>query len=106
LQGRGMGRILQALRITKGRRTAYDDLMLQLHDLAKTDEAYQATALRELIRFPAGATWIVLTDATVHAAVRGRYAFEQTFFLPIEAMADPDAAPLCILERMTGRRLV
>ncbi len=31
---------------------------------------------------------------------------EQTFFLPVEAMARPDRAPLGILERLQQRALV
>jgi hypothetical protein len=31
---------------------------------------------------------------------------EQTFFLPVKAMAQPDCAPLGILERLKGRALV
>ena len=33
--------LLEQLRITKTRRTAYDDLMLKLHDGAKLDATYQ-----------------------------------------------------------------
>ncbi len=97
---------LSRLGITRGRRTAYDALMLGLHDAAKLDEAYQRTAPRREAAFPAGASWIVYTDSVVHAAIRGRFVLEQTFHPPLEAMAAPDAAPARILERMTGRRLV
>jgi hypothetical protein len=99
------GWLLQALGLTKGRRTPYDALMLGLHDAAKADDAYQAEAPRRTLRFPPGTTWLVFTDAAPHAALGGRFAFEQTFLLPIEAMADPDESPLRVLERMTGRRL-
>jgi hypothetical protein len=97
---------LQAAGITKGRRTAYDALMLALHDAAKADDGYQADAPRKTLVFPPGRTWLAFTDAVPHAALQGRFALEQTFFLPIEAMDDPEASPLRILERMTGRRLV
>lgn len=102
----GMGAILQALRVTKGRRSAYDHLMLQLHDAAKEHDEYQAHGPRWAADFPAGATWMCFTDSVVHAALGGRYAFEQTFYLPVSAMGDPAASPLRILEAMTGRRLV
>jgi hypothetical protein len=100
------GALLQRLGITKGRRTAYDQLMLQLHDQAKDSDAYQASAPHWDVSFPPGATWLVFTDAVVHAALGGRYAFEQTFYLPIEAMEDQAASPLRTLERLTGRALV
>ena len=101
----GSGMLLQRLGLTKGRRTAYDQLMLQLHDRAKEDEAWQASAPRQQVRFAAGSSWIVFTDATLHAALTGQHALEQTFLLPLEAMAAPDQAPLRVLERMTGRAL-
>ena len=104
-QAPGSGMLLQRLGLTKGRRTAYDGLMLQLHDRGKQDEAWQASAPRQQVGFTAGSSWIVFTDATLHAALEGQHALEQTFLLPVEAMAEPDLAPLKVLERMTGRRL-
>jgi hypothetical protein len=79
--------------------------MLALHDGAKLDAAYQRSAPRRELAFPPGATWIVYTDSTVHAAIAGRFALEQTFYLPLAAMAVPQAAPARILERLTGRKL-
>lgn len=101
----GTAALLKALGVTKGRRTAYDRLMLQLHDRAKADEAYQREARRDEILFPAGSTWIVFTDLVPHAAIAGQHALEQTFYLPVSAMRDADLAPLRILERLTGRLL-
>ncbi|MFI4973709.1 MAG: Kdo hydroxylase family protein [Caulobacterales bacterium] len=102
----GEGGVLQALRITKGRRTAYDQLMLQLHDLSKLDAAYQAWAPRRHVSFAPGATWVVFTDQVPHAALKGQYALEQTFYVPLEALAQPEVSPLRVLERLSGRRLV
>jgi 3-deoxy-D-manno-octulosonic acid hydroxylase-like protein len=102
----GAAALLQTLGLTKGRRTPYDHLMLQLHDLSKEDDAYQANAPHQDVSFPPGATWMVFTDAVVHAALGGRYAFEQTFYVPVSAMVDPPASPLRTLERLTGKALV
>jgi hypothetical protein len=102
----GEGWLLQALGLTKARRTDYDQLMLGIHDAAKASEAYQREAPRETLHFPPGATWILFTDAAPHAALSGCHALEQTFFLPIAAMQAPDTSPLRILETMTGRSLV
>jgi len=96
----------QALGLTRGRRTAYDSVMLALHDLSKADAGYQRAAPRTRMALPAGSSWIVFTDAAVHAAVAGRCALEQTFYLPVEAMAEPERSPLRILERRLGRPLV
>ena len=102
----GSAALMKALRLTRGRRTAYDHAMLRLHDLAKDDGVYQETAIKRRVSFPAGTTWLVFTDATLHAALEGRNVLEQTFLLPSGAMSDPAMAPLKILERLTGRTLV
>jgi hypothetical protein len=91
--------------VTRERRTPYDSVMLALHDAAKLDADYQRHAPRRVVEFPPGTTWIAFTDALVHAAVRGAYALEQTFYLPLSVMAAPEMAPARILERLTGRTL-
>ena len=102
----GAAAAMQVLKLTKGRRTAYDHAMLRLHDLAKEDGVYQETAIRRRIDFDSGTTWMVFTDATLHAALEGRNVLEQTFLLPCGAMVDPAMSPLKILERLTGRELL
>ncbi|MBV9756624.1 MAG: Kdo hydroxylase family protein [Alphaproteobacteria bacterium] len=102
----GSAWLLERLGITKGRRSAYDRIMLRLHDAGKRDEHYQRSAPRTPLAFPPGSTWIVYTDQVLHAALAGRFAFEQTFHLPVAAMAHPEQAPLRVLERLTGRALV
>ena len=101
----GSGFVLQGLGLTKGRRSAYDEMMLSLHDQAKLDETYQAEAPKTPIAFPAGATWLCFTDQVVHAALSGHSALEQTFHLPVEALAWPERSPLRVLENLTGRAL-
>jgi len=91
--------------ITKGRRSAYDHYMLGLHDGAKLDAIYQATAPRAEVQFPAGATWLCFTDQVLHAALSGHGALEQTFYLPVEVMVRPETAPLRVLEEIKGRKL-
>ncbi len=97
---------MQRLGLTKGRRTPYDHAMLALHDLAKLDEDYQRTAPRREAAYAAGATWVVFTDAALHAAMAGQHCLEQTFLLPVAAMADEAKSPLRVLERVMGKRLV
>lgn len=98
--------LLQTVGITKRRRTDYDHLMLQLHDLAKADLDYQRTCPQRTVEFAPGTTWICFSDQVMHAAMSGQFMFEQTYRLPLSAMADADATPLSILERLTGRTLV
>jgi hypothetical protein len=95
----GAAHFLRLLRITKSFRTAYDHYMLQLHDRMKQDEQYQQQALHEEISFPEGSTWIVQTDQVSHAALKGQYVLEQTFYLPVQAMLDPQRSPLHILQK-------
>ncbi len=100
----GSAALLRALRVTRSRRSPYDHYMLRLHDLAKADERYQAHSPRREIAF-GPCVWMVFTDQVAHAALAGRNALEQTFYLPAEAQLHPELSPLRQLERMTGRRL-
>jgi len=101
----GVGAALRLLRLTKTRRSAYDALMLQLHDRMKEDTAYQQSAPQSTYDFPAGSAWVAFTDQVSHAAMAGQYQLEQTFLLPVGAMLDPGRAPLRVLERLMGRPL-
>lgn len=101
----GEAALLRALRITKSRRTAYDALMLQLHDLMKRDEAYQRETEQTTWAFAPGTAWIAFTDTVSHAAIAGQYQFEQTLLVPVDAMNEPQRAPLRVLERALGRSL-
>lgn len=98
--------IMAGTGLTRGRRSRYDQAMLELHDFAKLDEAFQAQTPRTRIDLPAGATWIVFSDSVLHAALAGQHLMEQTFLLPIAAMAEPDLSPLATLRRLTGRALI
>jgi len=102
---RGSALALNLLGITKSRRSDYDHYMLRLHDRMKSDLVYQKQADQQLYEFAGGTTWIVFTDHVSHAAMSGRFALEQTFYLPVDSMLDPSQSPLQILERVLGRRL-
>ncbi|MFM9915017.1 MAG: Kdo hydroxylase family protein [Rhizobacter sp.] len=102
----GSCELLHLLGITKGRRTAYDHFMLQLHDRMKADTKYQTEVEQSTHEFPSGQTWLVYTDQVSHAAMAGQYAFEQTFYLPVAGMAEPARSPLRVLERLMRRELV
>ena len=97
---------LSAIGVTKGSRSAYDSVMLGLHDGAKRDDDYQKRSAQIEVPFPPGATWICFTDQVMHAALAGQYVLEQTFHLDVEAMARPELSPLKVLERLRGRALV
>ncbi|HWW86840.1 MAG TPA: Kdo hydroxylase family protein [Vicinamibacterales bacterium] len=101
----GSGLLLSLLRITKTARSAYDALMLQLHDRMKADERFQKESRQTVVDFPTGSSWVAFTDQVSHAAMSGQYQLEQTFMLPVDAMRDQSRSPLRILERLMGRRL-
>lgn len=101
----GSAWLLEKLHITKGRRSAYDHVMLSLHDKAKLDDDYQRTTARTHIEFPAHSTWMVFSDRVMHAALAGQFLLEQTFYLPVAAMQDERYAPLRILESIYRREL-
>jgi hypothetical protein len=90
---------------TRGVRSAYDNLMLGLHDNAKLDMDYQRSTPKTEVKFPPGTTWLCYTDQVMHAALSGQFVLEQTFHLDIDAMAEPARAPIRVLEKMTGRVL-
>ncbi len=102
----GSAALLRILKMTKSRRAPYDHYMLELHNRMKADERYQREAPQEILRFPPGSTWIAQTDQVSHAAMSGQYLLEQTFSLPVCAMQNEALAPLRVLERLLGRRLV
>ncbi len=102
----GAGWLMHKLGITKRPRSAYDHLMLQLHDLAKSDLDYQKACPQRAVDFMPGTTWICFSDQVMHAAMSGQFMFEQTYRLPLALIADPEASPLRVLERLTDRRLV
>jgi hypothetical protein len=101
----GSAALLRALRITKSRRSAYDALMLQLHDRMKEDADFQLSP-QTAVDFPAGTTWMAFTDQVSHAAMSGQYQLEQTFYLAVDAMTDQSRSPLRVLERLKERPLV
>ena len=102
----GSGYLLALVRVTKSPRSAYDALMLQLHDRMKGDDDFQGTSPQSAFDFPAGSTWMAFTDEVSHAATAGQYQLEQTFLLPVGAMQNPQRSPLRVLEKLKGRRLV
>jgi len=98
--------VLALLHVTKGVRSEYDHLMLELHDRAKADVDYQRQCPQQVVRFAPGTTWLCLSDQVMHAAVSGQFMLEQTIHLPVSALYDPKSSPLAILERLCGRTLV
>ena len=102
----GSAALMRALHITKSRRSPYDHYMLQLHDRMKADLDYQQKVPQTVREFQPGSSWICYTDQVSHAAMRGQFALEQTYPLPVASMATPANSPLGILQRQLGRPLL
>lgn len=98
--------LLERLGITKCKRSDYDHFMLQIHDRMKCDIQYQQQVKKTPIAFPVGSSWLVFTDSVSHAALKGRQLLEQTFYLPYQAMLDPQLAPQAILEQLANKPLL
>ncbi len=101
----GKSWLLEKLGLTRGKRSAYDEMMLSLHDAAKRDAAYQKNSPQISLVFPPGTSWLVYTDQVLHAALKGEFALEQTFHFDVAQMGEPDQAPIRVLERITGKQL-
>ncbi len=102
----GSAALLRALRVTKSRRSDYDHYMLQLHDRVKADLNYQRVAPQQAVDFAPGTTWVVFSDQVLHAAMSGQYMLEHTCYLLPQHLQQPSTAPVAVLERLVGRRLL
>ena len=101
----GSAWLLEKAGITKRRRTEYDHVMLQLHDRAKADAAFQRDSPQARVVFAPGTTWVVFSDQVLHAAMGGQHMLEQTFYLDVADQQRPQASPSSTLERLLGREL-
>lgn len=87
-------------------RSRYDEYMLYLHDWLKENDDFQKNSPKFELKFAPGCFWMVYTDGVPHAVMSGQYALEQTFIIPAQALVSPDAAPVRVLELVTGQRMV
>jgi len=101
----GSAWLMERTGITKRRRTEYDHVMLQLHDRAKSDAAFQQRSPQARLEFAPGTTWVVFSDQVLHAAMGGQHMLEQTFYLDVAHQRDPATSPRGTLERLLGREL-
>ena len=102
----GLKKGLTRLALPVPDRAPYDRFMLHFHDWLKENSEFQKQAEgKERLEFPPMATWLVFTDGVPHAALSGQFAIEQTFIIPLEALVTPEAAPIRVLERISGRTM-
>lgn len=106
-------RVLEGLKKGLGRlalpvpdRAPYDRFMLHFHDWLKENSEFQKQPEgKERLEFPPMTTWLVFTDGVPHAVLSGQFAIEQTFIIPLGALVAPEAAPIRVLERISGRTM-
>lgn len=87
-------------------RSPYDRFMLHFHEYLKRNADFQGNCAKYAFEFPPGSTWLTFTDLVPHSVHSGQHALEQTFIVARESMADPDRAPVAVLERLCGKQLV
>lgn len=102
---RGATRVLHKAGIPVVDRSPYDAFMLHFHDWLKGNREYQEKCPKYTFGLPPGSTWLVFTDLVPHAVLGGRLALEQTVIVSRKSLADREAAPASILEKMAGRTL-
>jgi hypothetical protein len=85
-----------------GPRSPYDAFMLRLHDFLKANDDFQEHCPKRYWNFQPGSAWLVMTDSASHAALRGRFAIEHSYFIAQQTLALPAESPLALLERACG----
>ncbi|GIW82414.1 MAG: hypothetical protein KatS3mg105_4221 [Gemmatales bacterium] len=86
--------------------TPYDEFMLKLHHFLKSNDEFQERSFKRYWQFPPGSAWLVMTDAVCHAALRGRYALEHSYFISPQTLALPELSPAALLQHAVGARVV
>ncbi len=87
-------------------RAPYDEYMLFLHDWLKENTDFQTSSPKWELQFAPGSCWMVYTDGVPHAVMSGRYALEQTFIVPAQALVSPEVAPVNVLHKIAGMEAI
>ncbi len=99
-------RLLKRFGLPVVSRSAYDRFMLNFHEYLKRNADFQANCAKYKFAFPPGSTWLTFTDVLPHSVHSGQHALEQTFIIERRSMANPDKAPVAVLERLCGKPLL
>ncbi len=98
-------RILKGLGLPVAPRSPYDRFMLHFHEYLKRNSDFQENCPKYTFNFPPGSTWLTFTDVLPHSVHSGQHALEQTFIVARHSLANPEHAPVAVLERLAGRPL-
>src|SRR5207245_10467332 len=86
----------------RAQRSLYDSFMLRFHDYLKANDEFQEHGPKRFWSFAPGSAWLVFTDVASHAALRGRFALEHSYFVAPETLSLPELSPPALLERACG----
>jgi hypothetical protein len=92
-------RLLSLFRPGRPPRSLYDSFMLRFHDFLKANDRFQEKTPKKFWKFPPGSAWLVMTDTASHAALRGRFALEHSYFIAPRTLVLPEEAPAALLLR-------
>jgi hypothetical protein len=87
---------------SRRRRTVYDSFMLRFHDFLKANDDFQERSPKRFWNFQPGSAWLVFTDTASHAALRGRFALEHSYFIAPPSLVLPEESPPVLLARACG----
>lgn len=99
-------RVLRNLGLPVVPRSGYDRFMLHFHEYLKRNTDFQQNSKKYSYNFPPGALWLTFTDVVPHSVLSGQHALEQTFIIARSSMANPERAPVAILERLCGQQML
>jgi hypothetical protein len=94
-------RLLGLVHSRRTPRNSYDQYMLRFHQFLKANEDFQEQCRKRFWSFPPSSAWLVFTDTVSHAVLRGRFALEHSFFVPLASLRYPELSPAHILEGRT-----
>jgi len=83
-------------------RPAYDSFMLKLQQFLRADEEFQERAPRRFWHFAPNSAWLLFADGLSHAVLRGQFALEHSYYVPLPALKRPETAPLTQLVNATS----
>src|SRR5579883_1897833 len=98
-------KLLRAAGLPVVPRTPYDRFMLHFHEYLKRNSDFQQSCPKYRFDFPAGSTWLAFTDVLPHSVQSGQHALEQTFIIARHSLANPDSAPVAVLERLCAKQI-
>lgn len=87
-------------------RSPYDVYMLKLQKYLRSNLPFQQTCDRKIWEFESGMCWAALTDQLAYGPILGENVLVFTYWIPQKALLCPEASPVCILERLSGKNLI